>query len=154
MSVAAVNQAGQGSITTLTNFTKELGMYAIIMSVANNYYFIEPSISPRNVSITRTSLTVMVVSWIPLTLSEARGFITSYTVFYSPRVNRRKRQKPNTMQKTVSGDVNRTTIDGLDPNTAYDVQMSANTKAGASALSEVISALVPDAGKNIYSINF
>ena len=90
MSVAAVNQAGQGSITTLTNFTKELGMYAIIMSVANNYYFIEPSISPRNVSITRTSLTVMVVSWIPLTLSEARGFITSYTVFYSPRVNRRK----------------------------------------------------------------
>ena len=77
----------------------------------------------------------MVVSWIPLTLSEARGFITSYTVFYSPQVNRRKRQEPNTMQKTVSGDVNRTIIDGLDPNTAYDVQMSANTKAGASALS-------------------
>ena len=96
----------------------------------------------------------MVVSWIPLTLSEARGFITSYTVFYSPQVSRTKRQEPNTMQKTVSGDVNRTTIDGLDPNTAYDVQMSANTKAGASALSEVISALVPDAGKNIYSINF
>ena len=37
VSVAAVNRAGQGSITTLTNFTKELGMYAIIMwcSVAN-----------------------------------------------------------------------------------------------------------------------
>ena len=88
----------------------------------------------------------MVVSWIPPTLSEARGFITSYTVFYSPHVNRIKRQEANTMQKTVSGDVNRTTIDYLDPNTAYDVQMSANTKAGASALSEVISAPVPDAG--------
>ena len=88
----------------------------------------------------------MVVSWIPLTLSEARGFITSYTVFYSPQVSRKKRQEPNTMKKTVSGDVNRTTIDGLDSNTAYDVQMSANTKAGASALSEVISAPLPDTG--------
>ena len=89
----------------------------------------------------------MVVSWIPLTLSEARGFITSYTVFYSPQVSRRKRQEPNIIQKNVSGDVSQTTIDGLDPNTAYDVQMSANTKAGASYLSEVISAPVPpDAG--------
>ena len=86
----------------------------------------------------------MVVSWIPLTLSEARGFITSYTVFYSPQVSRTKQQEPNTMQKTVvGGEVSQTTIDGLDPNTAYDVQMSANTKAGVSPLSEVISAPVP-----------
>ena len=74
----------------------------------------------------------MVVSWIPLTLSEARGFITSYTMFYSPQVSRIKQQEPHTMQKTVSektvsGDVNHTTIDGLDPNTAYFVQLSANT---------------------------
>ena len=85
----------------------------------------------------------MVVSWTPLTPSEARGFITSYTVFYSPQVSRTKRQESNTMQKTVSGDVNRTIIDGLDPNTAYDVQMSANTKVGTSSFSEVISAPVP-----------
>ena len=154
MNVAAVNRAGQGSITTLTNFTKELGTYVIIRysSIANyiisNYVLIEPSVSPKNVTITRTSPTVMVVSWIPLTLSEARGFITSYTVFYSPQVSRRKRQEPHTMQKTVSGDVNQTTIDGLDSNTAYDVQMSANTKAGVSVLSEVISAQVPpDTGR-------
>ena len=90
---------------------------------------------------------MLVVSWIPLTLSEARGFITSYTVFYSSQVNRKKRQEPNTMQKTVNGDVDQTTIDGLDPYTAYDVQMSANTNGGASGLSEVIS--VPDPGKSI-----
>ena len=89
----------------------------------------------------------MVVSWTLLTLSEARGFITSYTVFYSPHVSRRKRQEPNTMQKTVNGDINRTTIHDLDPNTAYDVQMSANTKVGASSLSGVISASVPDEGE-------
>ena len=86
---------------------------------------------------------MLVVSWIPLTLSEARGFITSYTVLYSPQVTRTKQQESNTTQMTVSGEVSQTTIDGLDPNTAYDVQMSANTKAGASPLSEVISAPVP-----------
>ena len=97
----------------------------------------------------------MVVSWIPLTLSEARGFITTYIVFYSPQVSRTKQQEPNTMQKTISGDVNRTTIDGLDPNIAYDVQMSANTKAGASALSEMILAPIPpDTGRVTYSIIF
>ena len=93
--------------------------------------------------------TVMVVSWTPLTLSEARGFITSYTVFYSPQVSRGKQQEPHTMQKAVSGNVNQTTINGLDPNTAYDIQMSANTIAGASALSRVISAPVPSDTGNI-----
>ena len=93
--------------------------------------------------------TVMVVSWTPLTLSEARGFITSYTVFYSPQVSATKRQELNTMQKTVSGDINRTTIHGLDLKTAYDVQMSANTKAGSSSLGEMISAPVPDTGRVI-----
>ena len=114
--------------------------------------YIEPTSAPENIKVDRIHPTVMVVSWIPLTLSEARGFITSYTVFYSPQVSTTK-QESNTMQKTVSGDVNRTTIHDLDPNTAYDVQMSANTKAGAStlspsALSEVFSAPVPsDTGR-------
>ena len=93
--------------------------------------------------------TLMVVSWTPLTISESRGFITNYTVFYSPQVSTTKQQELNTMQKAVSGDVNRTTIDNLDPNTAYDVQLSANTKAGSSSLSEMISAPVPDTGRII-----
>ena len=90
--------------------------------------------------------TVIVVSWSPLTLSEARGFVTSYTVFYSPQVSITKQQEPHTIQKTVSGDVNGTTIHDLDQNTVYDVQMSVSTKAGASPLSEVISAPVPSTG--------
>ena len=105
--------------------------------------FLVPSHAPKNIKVDRIHPNVTVVSWIPLTLSEARGFITSYTVFYSLQVSRRKRQEPNIMQKTDNGDVNRTIIDGLDPNTGYDVQMSANTKAGASSFSEVISAPVP-----------
>ena len=53
------------------------------------------------------------------------------------------------MQKTVSGNVSQTTIDGLCPNTVYDVQMSANTKAGASSFTEVISIPVPPGTGNV-----
>ena len=38
-----------------------------------------------DVSIDRTSPTVMVVSWTPLNYVEARGFISHYTVAYSPQ---------------------------------------------------------------------
>ena len=57
------------------------------------------------------------------------------------------------MQKTVSGDVNQTTIHDLDPNTAYDVQMSANTKAGASNLSEVISVPISETGIQVTELS-
>ena len=151
MSVAAVNRAGQGIITTLTNFTKELGIiisrHIIFCSLTS--IDIEPNHPPKDVKVDRIHPTVMVVTWIPLTLPEARGFITSYTVFYSPQVSRGKRQEHHTMQKAVSGNVNQTTINGLDHYTAYDVQMSANTTAGASALSEVISAPIPSDTGNI-----
>ena len=33
MSVVAVNRAGQGNTTTLTNFTKELGIINIIIKI-------------------------------------------------------------------------------------------------------------------------
>ena len=45
-----------------------------------------PSMAPMGVNVTRTSATVMVVSWIPLSYSEARGFISHYTVAYSPLI--------------------------------------------------------------------
>ena len=119
------------------------------MQAHNTVFFIdvEPNNPPKNIKVDRIHPTVMVVSWTPLTLSEARGFITSYTVFYSPQVSRTKQQESHTMRKTINGDVIRATIGGLDPNTVYNVQMSANTKVGASPLSEVISAPVPDTGR-------
>ena len=126
MSVVAVNRAGQGNITTLTNFTKELGIINIIIKIyADTLLFasvdIEPNHPPKDVKVDRIYPTVMVVSWTPLTLSEARGFITSYTVFY---LHRGKRQEPHTMQKAVSGNVNQTTIQDLDPNMIYKCQLT------------------------------
>ena len=111
-----------------------------------NNFFAVPNII-QNVSIMRPSATVLVVSWIPLSYSEARGFISHYTVAYSPLTSGRKRQATDMMNQTVPGmDTNTTRIKGLDANTDYIVQVSATNGAGTSKLSAAVWATVPVKG--------
>ena len=98
------------------------------MSVLNIYVTAVPGMAPMGVNVTRTSATVMVVSWIPLSYSEARGFISHYTVSFSPLTTGRKRQSAT---MSVPGmDANNTVIQDLDPNVEYIVQVSATNGAG------------------------
>ena len=79
----------------------------------------------------RPTTTTTSVSWTPLTLSEARGFVTFYTVAYTPVLNSRRRQvSQDTMYINVSADSSSVTIVGLDGSLAYSVQVSAGTRAG------------------------
>ena len=104
-----------------------------------------PSIAPRDVSITRPSATVMVVSWIPLSYSETRGFISHYTVAYSCLKNG---EVLDTMTDTVPGmDTNTTRIEGLDANTDYIIQVSATNGAGSNGVSPPVLA-TNEAGSN------
>ena len=106
---------------------------------------VAPSIAPMNVSIDRTFPTVMVVSWTPLSYVEARGFISHYTVAYSPQTSGGRKRQATSDTVTVSGmDSSTATIDNLDPDTAYSVQVSATT-GGGSEISMTIS--VPPIGK-------
>ena len=92
----------------------------------------------------RPSATVMVVSWIPLSYSEARGFISHYSIHYSPVTSEKRRQEVDALNQTVLGmDTNTTRIEGLDANTDYIVQVSATNGAGTSILSAVVRADVP-----------
>ena len=92
-------------------------------------------------TVDRTSPTTMVVSWRPLTLAEARGFISHYTVRYSPQIISGGRKRQAAMMVEVEGmDSNSTTITDLDPNTVYEVQLSASTGAGDGNFSEPIQA--------------
>ncbi len=76
------------------------------------------------------------MSWKPLTLSEAHGFITSYIIEYYPSLNNKKRQAPSDiMRVNVSADLSSVTIDGLDENLIYTVQVSAGTSAGGGVVS-------------------
>ena len=88
----------------------------------------------------------MVVSWTPLSYVEARGFISHYTVAYSPQTSGGRKRQATSQTVTVPGmDSSTTTIDNLDPDTAYSVQVSATTGGGTSELSVMIS--VPIVGK-------
>ena len=110
--------------------------FSIVMS-APCHYSVAPSTAPMDVSINRTSPTVMVVSWTPLSYVEARGFVSHYTVAYSPQTSGgRKRQTLDTMFQTVPGmDSSTTRIEGLDPDTVYTVQVSATTGGGRNEFS-------------------
>ena len=89
----------------------------------------------------RTTPTTILVSWTPLTLSEARGFVTFYTVAYTPVLNSRRRQlSQDTMYMNVSADSSSITIVGLYGSLAYSVQVSAGTRAGQGTLSQAYEA--------------
>ena len=86
----------------------------------------------------RISGSMMRVSWTSLTLTEARGFITHYTVAYFPLSSGSKREELNILYQTVSKDSSEATIEGLDGYSAYVVQVSASTVAGAGGYSRAI----------------
>jgi hypothetical protein len=75
------------------------------------------------------------------------GFISHYTVTYSPKKTERERQVSRPMTQTVYGMDNSTTrIKGLDANTDYIMQVSATNGAGTSELSERVVSAAPVVG--------
>ena len=141
VSIAAVNRAGLGAINGMILFTRELGKMMHLLLIVMYYYFsTAPNTSPMNVRAKRTTTTVMMVSWRPLTLAEARGFVSHYTVTYSSQIISGGRKRQAAMTELVPGmDTNVTSIDGLDPDTVYNVHVSATTGGGDGVISVVIS---------------
>ena len=89
-----------------------------------------------DVSINRTSPTVMMVSWTPLSYVEARGFISHYTVSYSPQTSDgRKRQATDQTIDVPGMDSSTVTISNLDPETGYSVLVSGTTGGGVGEMS-------------------
>ena len=81
----------------------------------------------------------MAVSWRPLTLSEARGFVVFYSIAYTPTPNTRRRQAPqDTMYVNASADSSSVTVEGLDGDLTYSVTMAAATRAGIGVQSEAV----------------
>jgi len=122
ISIRASNTAGYGETENKTAFTEEG----------------TPTTAPANVTTQRLNDTHMIVTWTPLSLEQAHGFITGYTVSYEPAPNtggRRKRQA-GPRAETVSGTP--ATIGGLTPNVAYSVTVRASTAAGAGVTSDPI----------------
>ena len=87
--------------------------------------------APMNVSATRLNDTAMNVSWIPLTLVEARGFV-KYVITYMKAGGSRRRQSPS--PKIVNGTDSSSVVNDLEPGVEYDVIVGAQTGGGTNGI--------------------
>ena len=92
---------------------------------------IAPTTHPRDLVLTRISGVTAGVSWTPLILSEARGFITNYEISYWTVGS----DGLDIMSVQVSGDANSTVLTGLDSNSEYYITVSVSTAVGKSNIS-------------------
>ena len=106
-------------------------------------YHTVPVSHPRDITVTRVSPTSANVSWTPLTLSEARGFITEYNITYW----REGSDSANGMTIRVAGNESSVIINYLDADLNYFFTVSVGTVEGASNVSEAI--IIQRAGSQI-----
>ena len=80
----------------------------------------------------RQTSTQLAVRWKPLSLEEARGFITHYTVTAEPASTQRRRQAEGVFSVTVGPNTTRAVLDGLSSVLTYWITVSASTAVGTS----------------------
>ncbi|KAK0046432.1 immunoglobulin superfamily DCC subclass member 4 [Biomphalaria pfeifferi] len=87
--------------------------------------------TPEDVPLAAPSITIsspkpntMLVSWTPLTLSQSRGIVTGYKVYY------RKKDRDGEFPDDVAADQTSYIIANLEPSVTYEVLVLAVTKAG------------------------
>ena len=79
----------------------------------------------------------MEIFWTPLTLSEARGFVVSYTVSYRQLTSSSDTGQLEEQQETARRS-DGTIVTGLQENATYLIQVWANTAAGAGERSSIV----------------
>ena len=85
-----------------------------------------PSIPPGNVEVIRLNGTAMNVSWVPLNLVEAQGFVQSYIITYT-QVNSGSRRRRQAQTQQADGSASFAIVGGLQPGVAYEVTVSGMT---------------------------
>lgn len=91
--------------------------------------------APKNVTVHRLSNSEMNVSWVPLTIVEARGFLLPYIIFYT-RANGSSNGSQEESMTSVPANQSNTVIDGLEAEVEYDVSVFGQTNTGLSICEE------------------
>ena len=98
-----------------------------------------PSVAPMGVMVSRSADGLsMNVSWSPLTLSQARGFV-DYVITYGP-AGSTKRQ---TQSKSLTTNGTFATLFSLDATGTYSVSVSGHTSAGEGHSSTLVTSISP-----------
>ena len=100
-----------------------------------------PQNAPHNVKVERLNGTTMNISFTRLSIVEAQGLSVAYTVRYFPQTSGGKRQAPSQSMEVPDGQ-SHLVVRGLDPKTAYDVEVVVSAN-GEDATSDRVSAPVP-----------
>ena len=74
----------------------------------------------------RLNRTIMNVSWVPLNLVEARGFVQSYIITYQ-QASSGSRRKRQVQTQQVDGRASSAIVGGLEPGVAYEVSIAGRT---------------------------
>ena len=97
----------------------------------------DPNTAPRNFRAVRLSGSIMELFWNPLTLSEAKGFMTAYTVSYRQLTTSSDSGELEELQETAIRN-DGTIVTGLEEDATYLVQVWASTAAGAGERSPIL----------------
>ena len=84
----------------------------------------------QNVMATRINNTAIRVSWSPLTLTQARGFLTGYTITLTPTPISRKRQNNGIVIAMAGPTDTSIVVPGLNPALQYSVTVVGGSSAG------------------------
>ena len=92
--------------------------------------------APRNIKVVQLNVTHMNVSWVKLSLEEARGLVTGYTITIFVYDEGRNRQKSSAVV-AVGANTSYVLI-AVEPSLNYQVTVSGSTAVGEGVQSSVV----------------
>ena len=84
----------------------------------------------QNIMATHINNTAIRVSWSPLILAQARGFLTGYTITLTPTPTSRKRQNNGIVIAMAGPTGTSIVVTGLNPTVQYSVTVVGGTSVG------------------------
>ena len=110
-----------------------------------SYMCLVPSVAPMGLVVTRSPDGLsMSISWSPLTLSQARGFVDYYAISYGP--------VGQLLTSTTTTNGTNFVVSGLSAVLAYNVAVRGHTIVGVGPIATMIVMSVPTAGEVTYHL--
>ena len=101
----------------------------ILFYVLSSFFSPLGPLPVQNVMATHINNTAIRVSWSPLTLTQARGFLTGYTITLAPTPISRKRQNNGIVIAMAGPTDTSIVVTGLNPTVQYSVTVVGGTSA-------------------------
>ena len=143
MAGATIKGRGEAVLIVML-FTQQRSKLIEDYTVSFHFDHLVPQYGPQNITGRWLNRAFIEVSWLALSLVEATGFITNYTVTVQPAQltsSNRKREETNKLLRVTTSSSNKTSTvitSSLYPTLDYIISISASTKVGESTNNIII----------------